>query len=255
MKTLSLLNTSWQIPERWEELTPSQAISVLPILIAQKWNALTQLCLVAMLSPKSVREHLIQVPEEQMPDLLACVDWLNNPPKHSPLKYFRIGFTKFWIPTLSVLTSIETAMADNYLQRWAKSGNEDDLDRLVSVLCRPAKWWIRLCPALTRFNTKWNGDRRTRFNGDISVYYSSLMRRVPVEIKLSVVWSYVNIKRQVVTSFGDLFTGGDGSLIDCIYQVAAVHVFGDFETTSRTPYLTLLGYLKSNANAKQHATS
>jgi hypothetical protein len=254
MNVLSVGLSKFNVPAAWGELSQAQCTRVLSVLLMHKWNDLTRLILLETLLPAGFKKYFDQLSDDQVIQLLDLTDWLNVDPAKIPLARFRVGIRWYYVPQLSNLNSIEAALVDNLLQKWANDGQEKDLNKVVGILCRPAKWWISIFPWAIKYNTKWNGDKRQRFNGNLSDVHVQKMQKVSIENRLAVVWSYLHLKRQVMKAFGNLFEGssGSGSFLDCIYQVSEKNVFGTFEETCRTPFLNLLGYLKSNANANQH---
>jgi hypothetical protein len=252
MHILTIRKNKFLIPNCWEELSVQQCTRILSVMLLRKWNHFTQLVLLEALLPEGFKKYFDKLSDDQVSDLLNVTEWINKDPAKVPLVRFRVGWIWYYIPQISNLNSIEAALVDNSIQKWAKDGDEKHLNKVVGILCRPAKWWIVLFPWAIKYNTSWDGDKRQRFNGDLSDRHVKRMEKVKIETRLAVVWSYLHIKRQVMTAFGSLFEGsGDGTFLDCIYQVSAKNVFGNFDQTCRTPFLNLLGYLKSNANANK----
>lgn len=257
MNVLTINYRNWKFASSWLELSPKQCAKVLSILLVRKVDDFTRLFLLESILPEGFKKYFKKLTDDQVTDMLSVTDFLLKDPVKIPFQRFRVGWIWFYMPLLSNLIAIETALADNYLQKWVKTGEEKFLNKTVGILCRPAKWWIRLFPFMIRYNTRWNGDKRQRFNGDISEMNLNKISKVKIEYRLAVIWNYIQMKKQVTGAFQDLFQGSgeSGSFIDCIYQVAAKGVFGDFEKTGHTSFTTLMGFLKSNKNVNKPNTN
>lgn len=236
------------LPQKWEEITEKQFLKLAPHLFpAPNGKIESQVFILQELLPISKRKFL-KIRPEAIRDLALCLDWIFDNPSHIPgIRKFNWKGESYLLPKskLSNVVGIEFAYADAQFQNFVdpKRRNPKALDKLLAALCRPQKVNLDIR------NPEYNGDPREKFNSEIAEDRSEEFAKLPIEIKMTVLFFFVGCKKWIMKHFKftsdeksstGLNLGWTGMLMD----LAKTTVFGDFEKTCFTPLHTILVYLK-----------
>jgi hypothetical protein len=236
-----------EIPTSWEELSGEQFKKINQLIYAagnskQAIEAAKMRALQILLNPKEEEKRLnnfLSLEAHKMFDLLKVVNFLFDTfPTRTFIPSFRVGLTRYYLPAerLSNAVMIEYTYADNYLSRIPEG--LDDLDKLVATLCRPSKWFWFL---LKLFPASQTGDRRQKFNYYLMTKRAKKFKKVPLEIKLTVLYFFVGCKLDIIQTYKNLFperkpgdeSKGDGaSWVEIIRDVASQGLYGDYDKTA-----------------------
>jgi len=161
---------------------------------------------------------------------------------HLPGDYFRNG------------SLIEFIFADALLQHIVvdEEINEDMLNELVAVLCRPARPFWCIKQHLADYNT---GDPRQRFNSALLQRRKQRLASLPLHYKIYVLRYFVGCKLHILESYPALFpkpskheqinkSAQGGSWIELLKDIADTKLYGNYDETAHYNLHTIL----TNAN-------
>jgi hypothetical protein len=233
------------MPSGWHELTWQESIMVASYLVTCEKPVPDRVKLLILLMLwKGDDSQLHKLDDDQYKALFETMNWIETPPKKPPVKSIRVGWLQRYLPEYGELRIIELAMGDMHLRQFTRDQNLDALNSLVAVLCRPKKWWLRIFPFLSKWNTDWDGDKRIKFNSGVITATSEAFVGANFFFKLYAMWWFIQLKHRNAELFKDL-SGGDGELIDAIYSVAETGVFGDMDKVFYQPVSNFMYYLRT----------
>lgn len=144
---------------------------------------------------------------------------------------------------------IEYIFADALLQHVIADDkvDEDILNELVAVLCRPAKpfWFIR------KRVSEWNdGDPREKFNSSLIEKRKKKLSRLPIHYKIYVLRYFVGCKLHILETYEELFpkpkegakaSATSGSTwIELLKDIADTKLYGNYDETAYYNLHTIL---------------
>jgi len=257
MTSIQINNRKYKLPSCWEELTWKQAVMLASLMIVNRAvgepvsDHLKTLVLMLLWPDSDKWMHRFD--DEQYQAMFETMNWIETYPKLPPVPFFKIGFFKYYLPAYNQLRAFEFAQADMYVRHWAQDQKIENLNALVATLMRPAKWWIRFFPFLKKWNCKWDGDVRVKFNSFIINAHKGKIANLNLFFKLYVLWWYLALKQHNKEVYKDLSGGkNDGEFIDALFSVAETGVFQDFEKVGQLPVATFFSYLRSKKKQNDH---
>lgn len=243
----------YQVPGKLSEFSRELFLRVLPFLFENDDRAMRTQLAMAML-PSAIRKRLDEISDE---DLAGMVDrltrFIDTPEKEIPIKSFRLGLTRYYLPRYERLSTIEAAKTQEFLQSWQKTRDGKFLDLAVATLCRPMRPWIRLAPWLKRFFPDWDGDIREKYNAEIVASRAGTFAGLPLQLKMAVLWNFSQMmilsKKQFKRVFQVQPDSKPGPLIDMVFHLAGSEL-GDYKSVSHTPFLTVLYLISKRLDQK-----
>jgi hypothetical protein len=244
MITIELCGKIFPFPEKWEELTPDQLTRVCGFLL-EPWTPSLQYTLIRLLTPDVEPELWTRLTDEELGFLLPITDFLQKPILPGEMRLFRIGGRGFWLPSRLKVRAVDWVVSEPLLKAFSKNGSQEYLDALVATVCRPRKLWISFFGLFKVFALNWDGDPREKYHSEISTIRAKRLGKVPIHIKLMVVWWLVQLRWQIFKDYKSVFSGGsgDGDWTECIMDLSEKQLFGDFQETMQTNLHLILKYL------------
>jgi hypothetical protein len=241
---LEINGSQYLFPQSWEELTPEQFKRVCGFLL-QSWTPALQYTLFRLLLPIEPKVFA-QMADWQILNLLPLVDFLQKPIIPKPVRVFRIGFRGFWLPDRMKLRAVDYTVSEPLLKQFVKTGKEEYLDMLVASLCRPRKLWIVFFGWFRVFNLNWDGDPREKFHSEISNIRKAKISKVPLHLKMMVVYWLIQIRWDIFKTYKPVFSGGegDGDWNAAMMELAERSLFGNLQETYQSNFYLILKFLK-----------
>ncbi|MDQ1088986.1 hypothetical protein [Siphonobacter sp. SORGH_AS_1065] len=265
MKTIRLDGTAYQVPERWEECTPEQLQSLLPLRLIDvetlgagtraqlKWQAI----LTILAAPLSVTTG---IDVEDRLRLVRLTNWIWKQTKieKKPFASFTFEGVTYLLPEphFANTSAIEIAMANIQYMAFSRKENPSTkaIYQIIATLCRPERKDL----ATFKASADWNGDHREEYNTVIAQERAKLFEKgnlsTGVVMCLLHYFEWMNsgfLKQyQDVYSADDddtppIYKNGEG-LVTMLMEVAKTGTFGDFDKVCRQNGHTVWIFLRDS---------
>jgi hypothetical protein len=252
-----------QIPESWDQVTPSLFRKVFPVLFKTFPGPPEGKTRVELVK-RMVNKKLFKLFEpEQIWDFSNAISFLWKKPCPVPIiPSFRFLFTRYYLPSgyLHNASYIEFMFADAKLSSLADAENlnSEELDQLIATLCRPQKmfWWIR------RRLPSNDGDNRQKFNAELMKARAIKFRKLPVHWKLYVLSFFIACKDAIINdpAYSLVFPKkkkkddedqDSGSWKVLLKDVADTRIYGNYDETAYYSLHTILDNLQSELKKQE----
>lgn len=249
MIPVSVNGKTYQVPNQLHELSRRTFLRLLPWLDRQA-SPPERTRIAWALMPWRLRLWLWRMSPEQRYDLVEALTRFLQSADYTriPLRHFRVGLTRYYLPSYGRFSTIEAAMAQRYAVLYQDTRDVKHLNALVATLCRPKRLWLRLAPWLKYHRPEWDGDERIRYNSALVELETARMNRVPLALRLAVYWHFCHLFERISKQFPDVFAGGGEqakpvSLIDLLFTMSGTE-FGTMQSVAHQPFVTTLTALR-----------
>ncbi|MCK8492883.1 hypothetical protein M0L20_13530 [Spirosoma sp. RP8] len=249
MRKIEFGSKTYQVAEKWSELTPEQYIQLImcPRLKADgSYETLDNEAAACRawlgMSPKVWVK--LELAHWQWGQLRQQFNWLftTRPEGKPPINSFAHKGVNYHLPADAYgdTSAVELSFANMAYLEFAnpEEPTPDALDRLIAILCRPRRADFKKF----RNSAEWNGDLREPFNESRMVDRAKDLAGLDLSMKLVVLDYFERMNNQFLESYGELFGAdkqpryGDGrGWIMILKNVAKDGHFGDFDKVCQTP--------------------
>lgn len=140
---------------------------------------------------------------------------------------------------------------------YSRTGEEEQLDRMIATLYRPAKWFS----GLRKYSDSFTEDRRRKFNPELTTHYTNKLKALAPEVKHAIYLFFASCQHFIATNksldigggntidLSMLFekednTQGKGlGMVGTLYSIAEIKVFGNVKEVANQNTYDVLAFL------------
>jgi hypothetical protein len=250
MHQFRVLNQSFELPERWAELTARQLHAITPYLLQPATDWKMRVAALLKLAPVLSHKRLRQLGQSDSEYLVRCLEWIwTTPMDKCPIEFFEYEGRQYWLPdpVLENLVGIEYVSAEHHFKQFARDKpTPGALDSLVATICRPVK------KNLDESDPEWDGDKREKFNSKIAERRAVEFKDLPLPTKQLVLQFYIGADRAFHERYKELYKAPGGGkpgrpnsfgTLGILDALATEGVFGTFDQVCFTNVHTLFFHL------------
>ncbi len=243
----------FKVPKEFDELTRDQYLTVVYLIFNFHFDPSKPLSENPDFRALHLRTLLGEVRSEQLGILgvqriYEETAHLFDDMAHPVLRYVKHGKKKFHLPhyNMKYSTFLEFAMAEEYYMKYLNEQDQEALNNLVTIICRPKKLLIH-----SLFN-----DHRKKFDLDKSKHIAEKLKVSDVE-KMGVFLFYTNVRKNLIESYPSVYKkkGDSNKSVDftshynwigAIHSLSDTGNFGDWEGTCNSNMHNVLHFLNYN---------
>ena len=242
------------IAQKVEELSPEQMLAIAPYILQPKHPSLKLKVLELLIVPELL-PYLQYATEDEAHALSNLAEWVWDIDfSEAPIKSFQIN-NENWVmpnPRLTRTVFVEYIYTEGYIEKFSDNPNEEILNKLCSVICRPQRNDL----FAVQIDPDWNGDERTKFSPVLSEQYQIAWSNQPYNWKAYVLLYYLSSRSKIINQYKNLFKSDKSTIIQygwtgALFDVAEQGTFGNFVCVQYENLHNILYYLSKKV-AENH---